>query len=62
MEDENPASLPIAPEPCPYPAGSTERILTYARRVEAGYAIFHPDDSKTSSGNDGEWERTEETP
>lgn len=38
------AVLPLAPRPCPFPAGSEERIQCYADRAAAGYAIFHPDD------------------
>lgn len=33
-------------EPCPFPAGSVERIATYRRRIELGQPIFHPGDFK----------------
>ena len=41
---QNRREPPLAPKPCPYPAGSEERILCYAERAEAGFTIFHPDD------------------
>lgn len=42
----NVGELPLDPTPCPYPAGSDERIAHYARRVEQGFSLFHPDDDK----------------
>ena len=35
---------PLAPKPCPHPAGSEERIRCYTQRVSKGYAVFHPGD------------------
>ena len=33
-------------EPCEFPAGSLQRLLTYRRRVEAGLLLFNERDKK----------------
>ena len=33
-------------EPCEFPAGSLQRLLTYRRRWEAGLLLFNPADRK----------------
>lgn len=53
----NVAEPPLAPTPCPYPAGTSERMLCYQRRIEAGYAVFHPDDDPACAGEPDEREQ-----
>ena len=43
---------PLAPKPCPYPAGTEERIQCYAERVAKGFAVFHPGDDRTKIDGD----------
>lgn len=49
----NRANPPLAPEPTESPVGSAERIEVMARRLEDGYAIFHPDDSREAGEGTG---------